>query len=128
MHIGNDAELGALAEHTRGAGRHMNHLIYLSCDVGVGGGVIVAGAPMMGASGYAGEIGHQTVQPAGADLPLRQRRLLGDRDRLARRGRGGRLPDTEMHRLAEYLQPGHDAAGAAPRRSGAPSAWASAGW
>ncbi len=43
VHIGNDAELGALAEHTRGVGRAMNHLIYLSCDVGVGGGVIVGG-------------------------------------------------------------------------------------
>jgi ROK family len=43
----------------------MNHLIYLSCDVGGGGGFIVGGAPMMGASGYAGEIGHQPFNPKG---------------------------------------------------------------
>ena len=46
-------------EHIRGAGRHLSHLVYLSCDVGVGGGVIVEGLPMRGASGYAGEVGHQ---------------------------------------------------------------------
>lgn len=59
VRLGNDAELGALAEHIRGAGRHLSHLVYLSADVGVGGGVIVEGLPMRGASGYAGEVGHQ---------------------------------------------------------------------
>ncbi len=65
VHLGNDAALGALSEHTRGAARRLLHLVYLSCDVGVGGGVIVGGRPMMGASGYAGEIGHQPFNPAG---------------------------------------------------------------
>ena len=106
VRLGNDAELGARAEHTRGAGRYKSNLIYLSCDVGVGGGVIVEGAPMMGASGYAGEIGHQPFNPRG---------------KVCRCGNVGcweveigshavadavGCPESEMHRLSEYLQPG----------------------
>ena len=106
MHIGNDAELGALAEHTRGAGRHMNHLIYVSCDVGVGGGVIVAGAPMMGASGYAGEIGHQPFNPQGQTCRCGNvgcwETEIGSHAVADAVG----CPRTEMHRLAEFLQPG----------------------
>ncbi|HEX2315457.1 MAG TPA: ROK family transcriptional regulator, partial [Thermomonospora sp.] len=39
--IGNDANLGALAEHQRGVGVGCTDLIYLHGDVGVGGGIIV---------------------------------------------------------------------------------------
>ena len=35
-------------------------------EVGVGGGVIVGGRPLIGSSGFAGEIGHMTVNPGGA--------------------------------------------------------------
>jgi predicted NBD/HSP70 family sugar kinase len=63
--IGNDADLGALAEHARGAGVGIDHLLYLSSEVGVGGGLIIDGRPLVGASGCAGEIGHIQVNPAG---------------------------------------------------------------
>jgi predicted NBD/HSP70 family sugar kinase len=56
--LGNDADLGALAEHLRGAGVGVEDLVYLSGEVGVGAGVIVGGRPLEGAGGYAGEIGH----------------------------------------------------------------------
>jgi predicted NBD/HSP70 family sugar kinase len=106
VHIGNDAELGALAEHTRGAGRHLNHLVYLSCDVGVGGGVIVAGSPMMGASGYAGEFGHQPFNPRGHTCRCGNvgcwETEIGSHAVAAAVG----CPSTEMHRLVEYLRPG----------------------
>jgi predicted NBD/HSP70 family sugar kinase len=106
VHIGNDAELGALSEHTRGVGRHLNHLIYLSCDVGVGGGVIVAGAPMMGASGYAGEVGHQPFNPQGQTCRCGNvgcwETEIGSHAVAAAVG----CPVSEMHRLQEYLQPG----------------------
>ncbi|MET0837728.1 MAG: ROK family protein [Marmoricola sp.] len=106
VHIGNDAELGALAEHTRGAGRVMNHLIYLSCDVGVGGGVIVGGQPMMGASGYAGEVGHQPFNPQGQTCRCGNvgcwETEIGSHAVAEAVG----CPTTEMHRLSEYLQPG----------------------
>jgi predicted NBD/HSP70 family sugar kinase len=106
VHIGNDAELGALAEHTRGAARHMNNLIYMSCDVGVGGGVIVAGAPMMGASGYAGEIGHQIFNPAGQTCRCGNVGCWETEIGSHAVAHAVGCPPNEMHRLAEYLQPG----------------------
>jgi predicted NBD/HSP70 family sugar kinase len=63
--IGNDGDLGALAEHTRGAGRGAANLVYLSGEVGLGGGIILDGRALGGAGGYAGEIGHMCVNPKG---------------------------------------------------------------
>lgn len=63
--VANDADLGALAEHQRGAAVHADNVIYLSGEVGVGGGVIVDGRRLAGAAGYAGEVGHIPVNPDG---------------------------------------------------------------
>jgi predicted NBD/HSP70 family sugar kinase len=65
VQVGNDAELGALAEHVRGAARGSSDVVYVSADVGVGGGVISSGAPLRGAGGYVGELGHMVVRPGG---------------------------------------------------------------
>lgn len=106
VHLGNDAALGALSEHTRGAGRHKSNLIYLSCDVGVGGGVIVEGAPMMGASGYAGEIGHQPFNPRGSTCRCGNvgcwETEIGSHAVADAVG----CPHEEIDRLVDYLQPG----------------------
>jgi predicted NBD/HSP70 family sugar kinase len=67
VHVGNDAELGALAEHVRGAARGATDLLYISADYGVGGGVISEGRPLRGARGYVGELGHILVRPGGRD-------------------------------------------------------------
>lgn len=63
--VSNDADVGALAELRRGAGVGIDDLIYLSGNVGVGAGVISGGRRFEGTSGYAGEIGHLTVDPRG---------------------------------------------------------------
>jgi predicted NBD/HSP70 family sugar kinase len=63
--LGNDADLGALAEVTRGAARGCVDVVYLSGEVGLGGGVVVAGRPLGGHGGYAGEVGHVVVNPLG---------------------------------------------------------------
>jgi len=63
--IANDADLGALAEHHRGAGIDIDDLIYVSGNIGVGAGVIAGGRRLEGAGGYAGEIGHLRHNPAG---------------------------------------------------------------
>jgi predicted NBD/HSP70 family sugar kinase len=63
--VGNDAELGALAEHLRGAARGASDAVYVSADVGVGGGVISDGSALRGTAGYVGELGHMMVNPAG---------------------------------------------------------------
>jgi predicted NBD/HSP70 family sugar kinase len=64
--VGNDADLGALAEHARGAAEGARNLIYLSGEVGVGGGIVLDGRPMSGAGGYGGEVGHMVVNPKGS--------------------------------------------------------------
>ncbi|GAA3683612.1 ROK family transcriptional regulator [Lentzea roselyniae] len=65
VQVGNDAELGALAEHVRGAAQSSSDMVYISADVGVGGGVILSGQPLRGAGGYVGELGHMVVRPGG---------------------------------------------------------------
>ncbi len=63
--VANDADLGALAAHTRGAARGHDDFLYVSGNVGVGGGLFCGGRPMVGRRGYAGEIGHMIVNPQG---------------------------------------------------------------
>jgi predicted NBD/HSP70 family sugar kinase len=65
VQVGNDADLGAVAEHQRGAAVGYDHLVYLNGSVGVGGGIISEGAQLHGVGGYAGEIGHMTINPDG---------------------------------------------------------------
>jgi predicted NBD/HSP70 family sugar kinase len=63
--IANEADAGVLAEHRRGAAIGIDDVLYVSGEVGVGGGVIVGGVPLTGAAGYAGEIGHLPLNPDG---------------------------------------------------------------
>jgi predicted NBD/HSP70 family sugar kinase len=60
--VGNDANLGVLAEHRFGAARGVNDVVYLNGgDGGIGGGIIAGGVLVGGADGYAGEFGHSRV-------------------------------------------------------------------
>jgi len=63
--VGNEADLGGMAEHLRGAAAGARHVLYVSGEVGIGGGLIVDGRPLDGHRGYAGEIGHLAVNPDG---------------------------------------------------------------
>ena len=63
--VANEADLGALAEQRRGAAMGVNHVLFISGEVGVGGGLIVDGQPFTGLAGYGGEVGHIPVNPAG---------------------------------------------------------------
>ena len=54
VHVGNDADLGALAEIRRGAARGADDMVFVSGEVGVGGGFIVDGKPLTGVAGFAG--------------------------------------------------------------------------
>ena len=65
VHLGNDANLGALAEATFGAGRGKRNLFYVMLSEGIGGGVIVDGRIYLGRAGAAGELGHIVVDPDG---------------------------------------------------------------
>ncbi|MFI5283003.1 MAG: ROK family transcriptional regulator [Candidatus Dormibacterales bacterium] len=66
VEIENDANLGALAELTWGAGRGCSSFAYVKAATGVGAGLVIDGKLLRGASGTAGEIGHTTLDEAGA--------------------------------------------------------------
>lgn len=56
--VGNDATLGAIAEHLFGAARGVDDVVYLNGGAsGIGGGLIISGVPVPGSGGYAGEFG-----------------------------------------------------------------------
>ena len=58
---GNDANVAALGEMWLGAGRGQKDMIMVTLGTGVGGGVIIDGKILVGASGAGGEIGHICV-------------------------------------------------------------------
>jgi predicted NBD/HSP70 family sugar kinase len=64
--VDNDANLGALAELTHGAGRGASELVYLKVSSGIGAGLILGGRLHRGTGGVAGELGHILVAPEGA--------------------------------------------------------------
>jgi glucokinase len=63
--IGHDAKAAALAEQRFGAGRGVAYMIYMTISTGIGGGIIADGKIYQGWRGFAGEVGHQTLEPRG---------------------------------------------------------------
>jgi predicted NBD/HSP70 family sugar kinase len=69
VHVGNDANLGALAETRIGAGQGAANVLYLMLSTGIGAGLILDGRLFTGHTGMTGELGHVIVEPGG--LPCR---------------------------------------------------------
>jgi predicted NBD/HSP70 family sugar kinase len=100
----NDADLGARAEHLRGAAVGANDVAYLSGSVGIGGGFYVGGEPLRGAIGFAGEVGHVMVDSSGEqcrcgaigclETKVGENQLLAD---------AGRLPGGGPPAVAEVI-------------------------
>ena len=65
VHLDNDANLGALAEVTLGAGVGARDAVYLMVSGGIGAGLILGGELYRGTSGTAGELGHVLVDDGG---------------------------------------------------------------
>jgi predicted NBD/HSP70 family sugar kinase len=63
--VGNDGNFAALAEYWHGACAGTPNMLYVTGEVGIGGGIIVNGDLLLGSLGRAGEIGHMTVDPHG---------------------------------------------------------------
>lgn len=61
IRVENDANLSAIAEWAMGSEAGSADLVYLTGEVGVGGGVIVAGQLLRGHSGLGGEVGHMSL-------------------------------------------------------------------
>ena len=63
--IDDDAHCAALGEASRGAARGAVSAVYVTISTGIGAGVIINGNIYRGAHGFAGEVGHITIEAAG---------------------------------------------------------------
>ena len=61
----NDANAAALGEMLFGSAKGMRDFIVITLGTGLGSGIVVNGEMVYGFSGFAGEIGHTIVDPAG---------------------------------------------------------------
>jgi glucokinase len=65
VRLGGDGLCMALGERWRGAGRGAPFLLGMVVSTGVGGGLVLDGAPYDGRTGNAGHVGHVVVDPDG---------------------------------------------------------------
>lgn len=67
VRVGNEASIAALGEHYFGAGAGFHDFIYLELSTrAIGAGIFIDGRLYQGVDGYAGEVGHMVIDPAGA--------------------------------------------------------------
>ncbi len=117
----NDANAAALAEWIFGAGKGTTDMIYLTMSTGIGGGIIANEALIQGASYYAGEVGHMSLDPngrtcncgmkgcyeaycGGRALALRMQSELADKpDSEVVKQAGGNIEDVDMLALEKAI-------------------------
>lgn len=92
--VSNDANMAALGEQRYGAGRGIRHLLFVTVSTGIGGAIVVNGRLYEGHHGYAGEIGHISMQPDG---PYGKSRTAGALEAIAS---GTALAEEARRRLA----------------------------
>jgi glucokinase len=63
--VSHDVRAGALAEGLLGAARGCTDYLLLTLGTGIGGAVVIAGRPYVGAHGLGGELGHMAIEPRG---------------------------------------------------------------
>jgi glucokinase len=126
VRVQNDAICLVAAEHWRGAGRGQDNVLGMVVSTGVGGGLILDGRVIEGASGNAGHIGHVVVDPE--DGPVCECGGRGCLEAIARgpalvawaQGAGWRpgQPDATAKDLADDAAHDHPVGLAAMRRGG----------
>lgn len=103
--VGNDAMLGAIAEHLFGAARGVDDVVYLNGGAsGIGGGLIIGGVPVPGAGGYAGEFGQNRPGIASASDRRAGDGVLEDEVSRARLLAAVELMSADEPTLAEALR------------------------
>ena len=65
IELENDANAAAYGEYISGAGRGSRDMFYITIGEGIGGALILAGKLWTGATGFAGEVGHITIDTEG---------------------------------------------------------------
>ena len=63
--VDNDANVAAYGEVRFGAARDLSDAMVITLGTGIGGGVVIGGRVLRGAHGFAAEVGHFQIDPAG---------------------------------------------------------------
>ena len=58
---GNDANVAALGEYWKGGGQGFENMVFVTLGTGIGGGIIIDGKLLYGATGSGAEIGHMVL-------------------------------------------------------------------
>jgi glucokinase len=66
VRLGGDGLCMAVGEYRHGAGRGAQFMLGMVVSTGIGGGLVLDGAPYDGRTGNAGHVGHVVVEPEGA--------------------------------------------------------------
>jgi glucokinase len=106
-HIENDANAAAYGEFAAGAARGFANAVLLTLGTGVGGGLVLGGELYRG-SGFAGEVGHMTIDLDGEECPCGNEGCL---ERLAN-------ADAVVRNARRLLDEGRESALARPRDGG----------
>lgn len=125
VHVENDANLGALAEHRQGVARGHESSVFVKISSGVGAGIIINNELFRGASGTAGEIGHLTLNDQG---PLCRCGSRGCLEAYTSTGTlqsmmAGQLPDARLDDIIEAARNGNVSAQRAFEDAGLHLGW-----
>lgn len=113
--IDNEANLAALGELEAGVACRRDNIVYLSVGAGIGGGLIMGGDIYRGRHGYAGEVGHTTIERDGLPCICGNRgcwEMYASERALAERLQLPYKPGI-TERIARMLESGDDRAGQA---------------
>ncbi|BBX74877.1 ROK family protein [Mycobacterium shinjukuense] len=122
VRLGGDGVCMALGEHWRGAGRGARFLLGMVVSTGVGGGLVLDGAPYDGRTGNAGHVGHVVVDQDGEPCACGGRGCVETvaagpaMVRWARANGWAAAPDAGARELADAAEAGDAVALAAFRR------------
>src|SRR5688572_28612065 len=67
VELENDANAAAYGEYVVGAGRGSRDMFYITIGQGIGGAIVLNGKLWTGSSGFAGEVGHITIDTEGSE-------------------------------------------------------------
>jgi glucokinase len=65
VQVVNDANAAAWGEYVRGAGKGADNMVYVTFSTGIGAGIVLDGRLLLGSHCYAGELGHNVIDPSG---------------------------------------------------------------
>ncbi|HEY9898835.1 MAG TPA: ROK family protein [Pantanalinema sp.] len=69
VYVDNDVNMAALGELHFGAGKGVRHMVCVFVGTGIGAGIVIDGHLYEGANGFAGEVGHTTINWDGPPCP-----------------------------------------------------------